>query len=86
MQIVANRPHHHFARVEPHPDLYLQPIGPAHLIGIVPHCRLHGQGGVTGTGGMIFVGDWRTKQGHNTIAQYLVHRALKAVNGVHHGV
>ena len=33
---------------------------------------------------MIFVGHRRPKQGHNAIAQDLIHRPLKAVHGVHH--
>ena len=45
---------------------------------------LHHQGGITGAHGVIFVGHRRTKQGHNAIAQDLIHRALKAVHGVHH--
>jgi len=33
---------------------------------------------------VIFVGHRRPKQGHNAIAQDLIHRPLKAVHGVHH--
>ena len=35
---------------------------------------------------MVFVGNGRAKQGHNAIAEHLVHRALEAVHGVHHVV
>jgi hypothetical protein len=33
---------------------------------------------------MILMGNGGTKTGHDAIAQYLVHRALVAVDGVHH--
>ena len=33
---------------------------------------------------MVFVGNRRAKQGHNAIAQHLIHRALEAVHSVHH--
>jgi hypothetical protein len=35
---------------------------------------------------MVLMGDRRPEQGHDAIAQELVHRALKAVHGVHHVV
>ena len=33
---------------------------------------------------MIFMGQGRPEQGHNAIAQHLVHGPLVAVHGVHH--
>jgi hypothetical protein len=33
---------------------------------------------------VILVGNGGAKQGHNAIAEHLVHRALEAVHGVHH--
>src|SRR5262249_34950882 len=33
---------------------------------------------------MILVGEWRAKQRHDPVAHHLVHRALIAVNGLHH--
>ena len=35
---------------------------------------------------MVFVGNGGAKQGHNAVAEHLVHRALEAVHGVHHAV
>jgi hypothetical protein len=35
---------------------------------------------------VIFVRHGRTKQGHDAIAQHLVHRPFKAVYGVHHAL
>ena len=50
------------------------------------HRRLHRQGGVTGAQGVVFMGNGGAKQGHNAVAQHLVHRALVAVHRVHHAV
>ena len=86
MQVVANRPHHDFPRVEPDAHLHLQTVGAAHLLRIAPHRRLHGQASVTGPHGVIFVRHWRPEEGHDAIAQHLVHRPLKAVHGVHHAL
>ena len=52
----------------------------------VLHCRLHGQGGVAGAQGVVFVGNGRTEQRHNAIAEHLIDGALEAVYGVHHVV
>ena len=35
---------------------------------------------------MVFMGNRGAEQGHNAIAQHLVHRALEAVHGVHHAL
>ena len=35
---------------------------------------------------MVLMGNGRTEQGHDAVAQHLVHRTLKAVYGVHHVV
>ena len=86
VQVVANRPHHDFPRVEPDAHLHLQTVGAAHLLRIAPHRRLHGQASVTGPHGVIFVRHWRPEEGHDAIAQHLVHRPLKAVHGVHHAL
>ena len=86
MQVIANRPHHHFARVETHPHAQLQAPRAAHRLGGGLHGRLHGQGRVAGAQGVVFVGNRGTKQGHNAIAEHLIHRALEAVHGVHHAM
>ena len=63
-----------------------RPRRAAHLLGIGLHGGLHGQGGIAGPQGVIFVGNRGAKQRHDAVAQHLVHRALKAVHGVHHVV
>ncbi len=86
VQVVADGPHHHVPGVEADAELHLQPLGAAHLLGVAPQLGLHRQGGVAGAQGVVLVGNGRAKQGHDAIAQHLVHRALKAVHGVHHAL
>ena len=86
VQVVADGPHHHLPRVEAHPDAQLEAVGAAHLVGIFAHGGLHGQGGIAGPQGVIFMGNRRPEERHDAIPQHLVHRALIAVHGVHHAV
>ena len=86
MQVVANRPHHHLAGVEADAQAQLQAAAAAHRLSGGLHGRLHGQGGIAGAQGVVFVGNGGAKQGHNAVAEHLVHRALEAVHGLHHQV
>jgi hypothetical protein len=83
MQIVADRAHHHHPGVETHPELYLDPMGAAHLRTIALDGLLHGQGRITGPQGVVLMGDGGPKQRHNAIAQHLVDGPLEAMHGVH---
>ena len=69
--------------VDADPDLYLDAVRSADLRGVALYRFLHGQGGVARPYCMIFVGQWRSKQGHDAIAQHLIHSALVAVHGRH---
>ena len=86
MQVVANGADHDFPGVEPHPDTHLDAVGAAHRFGVLAHGGLHGQGGVAGAQGVVLMGQRRPEEGHDAVAQHLVHRALEAVHGVHHSV
>src|SRR4030095_12251971 len=84
VEVAADGPHHHLARVEPDANLDGNALGAANLVGIVPHRLLHAQGGVAGTHGVILVGEGRAEEGHDAVAHDLVHRAFVVVDGVHH--
>jgi hypothetical protein len=86
VQVVRNGAHDDVARVEPDAHLHWQAVGAAHLVGIAAEGGLHGQRRITGACRMVFVSQWRPEQGHDPIAQHLVHRALIAVHGLHHGM
>ena len=77
MQVVANSAHHDLAGVEAHPDAHLQAMGASHLLCIRTHGSLHGQSGVAGAQGVVFVGNGRPKQGHDAVAQHLLGGASK---------
>src|SRR5262245_52878979 len=86
VQVVANGPHHHFPRVEPYPNAYLDAVGPAHRVGVLAHSGLHGQGGIAGPQSMILMGQGSPKQRHNAITHDLVDRALILMDGRHHAL
>jgi hypothetical protein len=86
VQIVANGPHHHLARVEADPDLHLEAMRAAHLRAVVPGGVLHGEGGIAGPHGVVFMRDRRPEQGHNPVAHDLVHGPLAAVHRGHHAL
>jgi hypothetical protein len=71
---------------EPDAQQHLQPLGAADFSSVAPHRGLHRQGGIAGAQGVVLVGDGRAEHGHEAIARHIVHGALKAVHGVHHGV
>jgi hypothetical protein len=58
----------------------------AHLLAVATDGFLHGQRRIAGPYGMIFMRDWRPKQGHNPIAHDLIHGAFVAVHGRHHAL
>jgi hypothetical protein len=84
VQIVADGADHHFPGVEPHPDAQLEAVGAPHRVRILAHGGLHGQRGVTGPQGVVFVGQRRPEEGHDAVAQHLVDCALEAVHSLHH--
>ena len=84
VQIVADGAHHDFARVQPDAELQRNAMRAAHLLGVAAQGGLHGQGGVAGAQGMVFMGNGGAEQGHDAVTQHLIHRALEAVHGVHH--
>jgi hypothetical protein len=79
VQVITNGAYHHFARVEPHAHAQLQTAGATHLLGIGAHRGLHGQGGVAGAQGVVFVANGGAKQGHDAVAEHLIDGALEAV-------
>ena len=86
VQVIPNGAHHHFPGVEPDPQAHLDAMGTAYRFRVRMHGRLHAQGGVAGPQSVVFMGQWRAEQGHEAIAQNLVHGALEAMHGLHHGV
>src|SRR5690349_18782994 len=84
VQLAAHRTHDNFARVQS--DAYEQrnSPGPAYLLRVLPDQLLHFECGKTSPDGVILIRDWRPKQRLDSVAHYLVDRALVASDGFHH--
>jgi hypothetical protein len=83
-EVAANRPHDDITRVKPDPDANGSPLSPPHVFRVSLYRFLHPQRGVTGAHGMIFMGDGRAKQRHDSVAHHLVDRTLVPMDRVHH--
>ena len=84
VQVVADRANHDFAGVEPDANLHRHAVRVPRLRGVPIDRFLHPERGVARADGVVFVGDRRAEQRHDPVAHHLVHRAFKAVHGVHH--
>jgi hypothetical protein len=84
VQLVADGAHHRLARVQAHADLQRHAVQALDVVPIPRDSLLHAQGGIAGSHRVILVGQGRPEQGHDPVAHHLVHRALVAVDGVHH--
>jgi hypothetical protein len=76
----------HLTGVEPHADVEGYPVRPEHALRVLRDCLLHPQRRIARAHGMILVSERCPEQRHNPVAHHLVHRALVAVNGLHHSL
>jgi hypothetical protein len=83
-EVVADRADHDLAGVEPDADLHRHAMRASLLVGVSIDRLLHPQRGVARADGVVFVRNRRAEQRHDPVAHDLVHRALVAVDGVHH--
>ena len=83
-QVAPDGAHDHLAGVEADPDLDLQAVRAAEVLGVAPHGVLHAERAEAGADGVVFVGDRRTEERHDPVAHDLVDGALVAVDGLHH--
>jgi hypothetical protein len=86
VQAAVDGPHHHLAGVEPDPDLHGDAMGTLELIAVAADALLHTQCRVTRPYGVIFMGQRRSEERHDAIAHHLIHRALVAVDRLHHAL
>jgi hypothetical protein len=84
MQIVADRTNHHFTRIQTYPDLDLDTMCLADVVGVCPKGFLHSQGGIAGPDGMIFMANRRPKERHDTVPHDLIDRPLIPMHRRHH--
>ena len=86
VQIAADGAHDDLAGVEPDADLHVHAVGAAHLLRVALHLLLHPERRVAGPHGVVLVGERRAEERHDPVAHHLVHRALVAVDGLHHAL
>ena len=84
VQVVADRPHHDFARVESHADLHRGMR--ARALGVAAQLIAHPERGVAGAYGMILVGNRGAEQRHDAVAQDLVDDPFEVMHGLDHQV
>jgi hypothetical protein len=83
-KVGADGPDDRLAGVEPDADLHVDPVGSTDLLGVSAQGGLHVEGGVAAPDGVILMGHRRPEERHDAVAHDLVHRALVAVDGLHH--
>ena len=83
-EVGADGPDDHLPGVEPDSNLHVDSVSPANLLSVTAQSGLHVEGGITGSDGVILVGERRAEERHDAVAHHLVHGALVAVDGLHH--
>jgi hypothetical protein len=83
-EVAPDGAHDHITRVHADPDLDGDPLIPADAFRVLPDGLLHPERGIAGTHGVILVGEGGAEEGHDAVAHDLIHRALVAVDGLHH--
>ncbi len=84
MEVAADRPDDHFARVQPDPNLHGHPVGALDLVAVSGHALQHPERRIARPDGVILVGQRGAEEGHDPVAHDLVHGPLVAVDGLHH--
>ena len=85
MQVIADGLHHHLAGVQPHPEVHSQALRAPQFVTVAAQRRLHRQRCIAGPHGMILMGNWGAKEGHNpSPITWLT--VPSAVDGGHHAL
>ena len=85
-EIASDRAHDDLSRVEADANQDFHALGAAKILGIAPDRLLHGERGVAGAHRMVLVGERGSEESHDAVAHDLIHRALKAMDRVHHSL
>ena len=83
-QIVADRAHDHFSRVEADADMQRDALRAPELFGVASELLLHAQRGEAGADGVVLAGERCAEQRHDAVAHDLVDGAVVAVHRLHH--
>src|SRR5215468_7598670 len=85
-EIAAYRSDDGLARVNADPDLDGHAARPAEVLRELSDRLLHFKSGIARPHRMVLVGDGRAEERHDAVAHDLVHRALEAVDRLHHSL
>ena len=83
-EVAADGADDDLARVDAHAHLDDRALLPTHLLAVAGDGIADGQRGVEGAARCVLVGDRCAEEGHDPVAQDVVHCALVAVDRVHH--
>ena len=84
VQVVADRSHEHLAGVDADADLHLDAVRGPQLVRVAADGVPHAQRRVARADGVVLEGEGGAEERHDPVAHDLVHRALVAVDGLHH--
>jgi hypothetical protein len=84
VEVAADRPDDHLARVQANPDMDRNAGRALNLRCIAFDGLLHAERGVARPHRVILVGHRRAEERHDVVAHHLVHRALVPMNSLHH--
>ncbi len=82
--VASDCAHHNLAGIKADPNLHLDPVHGAQPVGVLPNGFLHAQRCVTGPHRVVFVGERRPEQRHDSVTQHLVDGAFVVVHRLHH--
>jgi hypothetical protein len=84
VEIAADGAHDDLPGVEPNADLQVHAVCVARVLSIALYQLLHPERRIARPDRVVLVGEGCAEQSHDPIAHDLVHRALVAVDGLHH--
>ena len=84
VEVGADRADDYLSRVQPDPDADRDAFRAPHLVGVRLDRLLHSERRITRPHRVVFAGERRPEEGHDSVAHDLIHHALVAVNRLHH--
>ena len=84
VEITADRANHDLPGVQSNADLDVRAMATAEILRVAGDAVLHPQRGVARPHRMVFMGERRAEESHDSVAHDLVDGALVAVHGFHH--
>ncbi len=84
VEVAADRAHDDVAGIEADPDLHVDPVPLADVLGVERDRVLHPERGIAGPGRVVLVRQRGPEERHDAVPEHLVDGPLVAVDGLHH--